>query len=715
MIDRIRFESDDGEFAVCELDVDDRRLPVTIVGNILSARPGETVEVIGRWKDDPKYGRQFRIDNLRSVLPKTREGIEKYLSSSMMEGIGPTLAERIVDHFGESTLEVLSTNPERIEEVEGIGPKRASKIAGSWREDRRLHELMTALRSHGISASLAVKIYERFGAESLELVRRDPYRLVEEIRGVGFKTADEIARHFGIERDSPARIRAGIVHLLRKATDDGHVFLPRSVVEGRTRELLGVEIGQIDDLLEELEVREQIAVERRDDASEAIFPIATYRAEVGAGRHLRRLNGGERDLQLGTESMERRLDELEEKLGYELADAQRRAAISAFSTPLSVITGGPGTGKTTIVQAVCRLADHRGESIALAAPTGRAARRLSEATGRSASTIHRLLEYSFDKGGFKHDENDPLGCEVLVVDEASMIDVYLLYALVRAVPTGAKVVFVGDIDQLPSVGPGQVLRDLIDSGVVNVVRLTEIFRQSEASTIVVNAHRINAGKMPVVPDRDDDELVDFYTINAPNPEVAHRQIVELVTGRVPDAFGFDPLEDIQVLSPMYRGETGCNRLNERLQQELCGDGVVLARSTTSFHRGDRVMQTRNNYEKDVFNGDVGRIVGVDPKQKRLTVDFDGRNIEYDTTELDELDLAYAITIHKSQGSEYPVVVVPVTTQHYVMLQRNLLYTAVTRGTDLVVLVGTRKAVKIAVENAKAATRYTRMAARLSAR
>ncbi len=713
VLSKVRFASDDGQFAVCELEVDDRRLPITIVGNILATRPGESVEVTGRWQNDPTYGRQFRIESIRTVLPKNRDGIEKYLASDMMEGIGPTLASRIVDHFGESTLDIIDDDPARIAEVDGIGPKRAGRIIDSWQRDRLVHRLMVALRSHGISASLAVKIYERFGTEALDIVRRNPYRLAEQIRGVGFQTADEIARHFDIERDSPARLRAGLLHVLDRAHDDGHVFLPRPRLERRALELLGTDVGSLDDPLEQLKLSERIAVEPRDrNQPPAIYPIRAHRAETGAATHLRRLARTTGKLDFDDTDPGHRLDAIEQQLGIGLADAQRHAILSVFEQPLTVVTGGPGTGKTTIVQAICRLGDHFGDGVALAAPTGRAARRLSEATGREAQTIHRLLEFSFEKGGFQYDEERPLPVDILVIDEASMIDVYLLYSLVRAIPTGARLVFVGDIDQLPSVGPGQVLRDLIDSDVPGVTRLTEIFRQAEASSIVVNAHRINNGEIPVDPRRDDGELVDFYTINASSPEAAGQRIVDLATGRIPDAFGLDPLDDIQILSPMYRGEVGCDRLNERLQELFCGDRPGLERGSTTFRRGDRVMQTRNNYEDDVFNGDIGRVTAVDLDDEMLVVSFDDRRVKYKKESLDQLTLAYAITVHKSQGSEYPAVVIPVMTQHYVMLQRNLLYTAVTRGRRLVVLVGTKRAVRIAVDNDEAADRYTRLAARL---
>ncbi len=714
VLSRVRFASDDGQFSVCDLELPDRQTPVTIVGNILSATVGSPVEVTGTWRNDPRYGRQFQIESIQSALPKTRGGIEKYLASDMMEGIGPTLASRIVDQFGEKTLEVLDDTPERIVEVDGIGDKRAGQIIGAWQREQSAHRLMVALRSHGISAALAVKIHQRFGAQALDSIRRNPYRLVEEIRGIGFKTADGIARHFGIEPDSPARLRAGVLHVIQQAHDEGHVFLPRPLVEQRAQELLGIEIGALDDPLEDLAAADRIIIEARDgDRPPAVYSVPAHRAECGAARHLRRLGGQARLFDGELEELAGRLATIESRSGIELASAQRKAVLSVFQRPLVVITGGPGTGKTTIVEAICELGEALNQKISLAAPTGRAAKRLGEATARSASTIHRLLEFSFEKGGFQYDEDRPLDVDLLVIDEASMIDIYLLYSLVRALPAHATLVMVGDIDQLPSVGPGQVLRDLIDARATDVVRLTEIFRQAGESSIVVNAHRINMGKPPVDPERRDDELVDFYTIHASTPQRAREHIVDLATRRIPDAFGYDPLRDIQILSPMYRAEVGCRNLNRVLQQYFCADQPELRRGERLFRQGDRVMQTRNNYEEDVFNGDIGRIAEVDGDGQYLVVSFDGHRVEYERGSVDQLSLAYAITVHKSQGSEYPVVIIPVTTHHYVMLQRNLLYTAVTRGRELVVLVGTKKAVEIAVKNADASRRYTRLSWRLN--
>ena len=714
-LSRIRFESDDGEFAVCELDVPQRSAPVTIVGNIMSSQPGETVEVVGSWTVNQKYGRQFEIDSIRAAPPTTREGIEKYLASGLVEGIGGVLAERIVDHFGEDTLDILDADPERIKEVDGIGEVRGDRIVEAWEEQRAIRSVMVFLQSHGVTPGRAVKIWETYGPRAVGILREDPYRLAEDVRGIGFKTADEIAGELGIERDAPERIRAGVLYELSQATGEGHMFLPKPQLRRRAAERLGVDESLIPTAIEALEQEDKIEVDRElGESGPAVYDASTYWAEVGAAEHLRELLGSSswlEDQAMGLE-LESRVAEVEKEIGFELADAQREAVGAAWRSPVTIITGGPGTGKTTIVEAVCNLGDELGRKVALCAPTGRAAKRLTEATGRGAKTIHRLLEYSFQDGGFQRDEENPLDVDMLIVDEASMLDTFLFHAVVRALPAKASLLLVGDVDQLPSVGPGDVLDDLIDSGEVQVVELTEIFRQAERSTIVVNAHRINEGKMPVVPRREEGELVDFYTISADAPENARERIVRAVSSRIPEAFGFDPVGDIQILSPMYRGEVGCERLNAELQERLNSGAEEFEHYSRRWKVGDRVMQTRNNYDLDVFNGDIGRISEVDEFNEVMSVDFEGERVTYPFDSLDQLDLAYAVTVHKSQGSEYPAVVIPVVTQHYIMLQRNLLYTAVTRARELVVLVGSKRAVRIAVQNDDADHRFTRLAPRV---
>ena len=712
-LERIRFASEDGTFAVCTLQVDAEPFPVTIVGNIMSAQPGESVEVTGQWQHDAKYGRQFRIWRLRSVLPVTREGIRRYLSGGFIDGIGPVLAERIVETFGEATLEILDAEPERLaQEVEGIGQVRSARILAAWKEQRAIRDVMVFLQSHGVSPTFAARIYELYGDRAPEIVQDNPYRLAEDVFGIGFGKADAIARAAGLEPDALARLRAGVAYTLRQAHSEGHMYLPMDELRTRAAELMEVPEASIGAALEALRHEERVVLEPVPGATSAVWRQRAWRAEVEAARHLERLLAAQPLLGPAAPGAAE-LEAVEQRVGMELASAQREAVLAAWRHELVVITGGPGTGKTTIVRAVVELGAQRGAKIELAAPTGRAARRLGEATGREARTVHRLLEFSFQEGGFQFDEERPLDVDLLIVDEASMIDTYLLRAITRALPDRARLLLVGDIDQLPSVGPGDVLADIIGSGRAHVVRLTEIFRQASRSAIVRNAHRINRGLLPEVPARAPGELVDFYAIEAAEPAQAQARILELVTARIPSAFGFDPVEDVQILAPMHRGQVGCQALNELIQDRLHPGAVELTRGSRRFKVGDRVIQLRNNYEHEVFNGDIGRVLQIDHLEDTLCVRFDAeREVTYPFSELDELGLAWAITVHKSQGSEYPVVVLPMVTQHYIMLQRNLLYTAVTRARELVVIVGTQKAVGIAARNDVAQRRYTRLSARL---
>ncbi|MFW5968300.1 MAG: ATP-dependent RecD-like DNA helicase, partial [Persicimonas sp.] len=528
---------------------------------------------------------------------------------------------------------------------------------------------------------------------------------------IGFRTADAIALEAGLERDSLARLRAGLLYCLRQAHSEGHMYVPLDELKRRAVELLDVPGDMLGGAVESLVHDDKAVLEPLDDySSPAVFRAPAYRAELGAARHLGQLVRAESWLTFS--KLDDKLANIERNMGVGLADAQRKAALAVFRHKAVVVTGGPGTGKTTIIRAVVRMAEQLDRRVALAAPTGRAAKRMSEATGRDASTVHRLLEFAPGEGGFKRDEERPLDVDLLVVDEASMIDTYLLRAIVRALPESTALLLVGDVDQLPSVGPGNVLGDIIDSGTVEVVRLTEVFRQAEQSAIVTNAHRINRGQMPVVPSARHEELVDFYTIASDDPADAQDKIVHLVSERIPNAFGYDPIEQVQILSPMHRGEVGCKALNERLQARFNRAAEPLERGSRRYKVGDKVMQIRNNYDLEVFNGDIGQITGIDTDREVVTVNFDGRRVNYPFLDLDQLVLAYAITVHKSQGSEYEAIVMPVLTQHYVMLKRNLLYTAVTRAKELVILVGSEKAVGIAVRNDQSQHRYTRLCERL---
>ncbi|MEZ4458660.1 MAG: ATP-dependent RecD-like DNA helicase [bacterium] len=708
ILGRVRFSSDDGEFSVAELEVSGGKT-TTIVGNLLETQPGEHVVVSGVWRKNAKFGPQLEIDAIRTVPPTTLEGIERYLASGLVEGVGPVLAERIVATFGADTLDIIDADPKRIREVPGIGKKRGETIAQAWELQRSVRNVMVFLQSHGITPSYALRIWKAYGADAIRVIQENPYNLAEEIHGIGFKIADNIARRAGIDVDAMPRLRAGVLHTLAEAGSEGHVYLPMEVLLDKTSALLGLRPEQISAGITDVHEDQRVYIDTID-GEPAVYRAGLWRTETEAADRLRALAAVERRFR--PQSVEYQIDAVEAEMQVELAFQQREAVRSVWDHKVAVITGGPGTGKTTIVRVLCELADHLKQRFALAAPTGRASRRMSEATGRPAMTIHRLLEFNPREGGFQYNSERPLDLDLLIVDEASMIDIYLLYALVDALPADAAIVFVGDIDQLPSVGPGQVLRDIMDSGVAHVVELTDVFRQALDSTIVTNAHRINRGEMPIDAPRVEGVLTDFYTIATEDPRVAQDRIVELVTSRIPAAFGVDATHDVQVLAPMHRGEVGCSSLNRVLQSALTGQNFGVERGQTWWREGDKVMQTRNSYERGVFNGDIGWIRSVDTAKKQLYVEFEDKMVSYEFSELDELQHAFAVTVHKSQGSEYPVVVMPVMTQHYVMLQRNLLYTAVTRARKLVVLVGSARAVGLAVRNATAGSRYTGLAWRL---
>ena len=717
MLKRVRFSNESGSFAVAELAVEGRAMPVTLVGNLLSTKPGEVVEVTGRWRRDPKFGKQFQIERMYAVPPITTEGIVRYLSSGLIEGIGPVLAGRIVERFGPRTLEIIDEAPGRIREVEGIGPQRAEAIIAAWSQQREIRTVMVFLQSHAISPSFALKIWRTYGERAIDRIQDNPYRLARDIHGIGFKTADAIARHAGIEHDALVRLAAGLDYLLAQAQGDGHLYLPLPLLFAQAAELLEVSGDALGAALEAL-VHEEVVEVEPGDGNEARPPAVwrrtAWRAEVEAARHVERLlNGGRL---VPPAPLEDWLDGVETEMGLVLATQQRQAALAPFGHKLTAITGGPGTGKTTIVRAVCALAERLGCRARLAAPTGRAARRLADACAQPAFTVHRLLDYSFKESGFQRDEERPLELDLLIVDEASMIDTYLFRSILRALPDTASLMLVGDRDQLPSVGPGQVLTDVIASGVAEIVRLDEIFRQAQTSAIVRNAHRINAGLMPQDPPRRADRLTDFYTIAATDPAQAQRLVLELVAGgRIERAFGLDPIDDLQILAPMHRGDCGCDALNRILQQAFHQGAPELVRNAGRYRVGDKVIQTRNNYQLEIFNGDTGRILAIDPTAETLTITFEGdRLVDYPFADLSELSLAYAVTVHKAQGSEYRAVVLPLLTQHYVMLQRNLLYTAVTRARDLVVLIGSERAVEKAVQDAGAHQRFSRLAHRLAA-
>jgi exodeoxyribonuclease V alpha subunit len=713
VLERVVFANEENAWSVVRLTVPGRRDPITAVGNLLGAQPGENLRLTGAWVQDPKYGRQFRVSSHQTVAPATRTGIEKYLSSGLIRGIGKGLAGRLVEAFGLETLDVIEHQPERLREVEGIGPQRSASIQRAWVEQRDIKDVMVFLQSHGVSTSFAIKVYKAYGAQAAHVVRENPYRLAIDIYGIGFKTADAIATSLGISPTAPQRIEAGTLHLLGEAADRGHVFLPRQQLQEDAGKLLGAEVWRVDLATAALAESGQVVVEPApaapaDPAEEAISLKPLHAAESGIAARIRALLV-QPPLPLEID-LDRALEWFEKQEQIALAAEQRQAIRAGLTRKVLVITGGPGTGKTTLVRGIVRILEKKGQKILLAAPTGRAAKRLAEATEGEAATIHRLLEFNAQTRAFDRNRDRPLSCDLLIVDEASMLDTVLAYHLLRAVPDAGRLILVGDVDQLPSVGPGSVLADLIRSDAVEVVRLTEIFRQARRSLIVVNAHRVNQGQMPVLESVDSDG--DFFFFERRTPEEIVETVCQLVARRIPAGFKLDPVEQIQVLTPRNRGPLGTETLNARLRDLLNPEGVAVTRGGQTLRVGDKVMQVRNNYDLEVFNGDIGRIAAIDEEEHLVRVAMDGRQVVYDFGSLDELVLSYACTIHKSQGSEYPCVVIPLHTTHYLMLQRNLLYTAITRARRLAILVGEERALRIAVGNRRVKTRLTRLAERL---
>jgi exodeoxyribonuclease V alpha subunit len=712
-VGRITYVSEESQYVVARLDVPGKPEPVTIVGTVLSLTPGETLRVHGRWSHHPKYGEQFKVDRYESVLPATLAGIQKYLGSGMIRGIGPVFAKRLVEAFGAETLEVIEAAPDRLAEVEGIGPVRRQRIVTAWAEQREIREVMLFLQGHGVSPAYAVKIFKAYGQAAIATVRENPYRLARDIRGIGFKTADKIARELGIPEDSPLRAAAGILHALNELTGEGHVYVPEPELLRAAEETLGIPAALLQDAVEALAADEAVAVEPLA-AGRAVYLAALHATETQLARRIGDLLRAPRAVP--AVDMGQALPWVERRTGLVLTEEQREAVRQAFREKLLVVTGGPGTGKTTILRAVIRLLEAKRLRMHLASPTGRAAKRLAEVTGHEATTLHRLLEWNPREGGFQRNARNPLETDVVVVDETSMVDVLLAHHLLQAIPLTATLLLVGDADQLPSVGPGTVLRDLLAVPGIPAIRLTTIFRQAARSRIVSNAHRVNRGEFPDLAVTDAGGTQDFFFLPEDDPEKLQQLVVDLAVRRLPRRYGFDPAEDIQVLTPMHRGPVGAGQLNSALQAALNppreGRSEIL-RGGRVFRVGDRAMQLRNDYDKEVYNGDLGRIAAIDPIEQRVLVRVDDRTVAYDPSELDELALAYAATVHKSQGSEYPCVIVPIHTTHYPMLQRNLLYTAITRAKQLLVMVGTTKAIAIATRNDAIRRRHSRLAERLA--
>ena len=702
-MERVTFHNADSGFCVLRIKARGQRDLVTVVGHAATIAAGEWVQMSGTWVTDRTHGLQFKAAYLKATAPTTLEGIEKYLGSGMIRGIGPVYAKKLVRAFGDAVFDLIEQEPTRLREVTGIGPKRAERIVAGWAEQKVIREIMLFLHANGVGTSRAVRIYKTYGAEAVQVITENPYRLARDIRGIGFLTADRVAERLGIEKTATIRIRAGISYALAEAMDDGHCGLPADELETLTVKLIEVPPDLIEAALQlELEAGELVADTVED--RRCVFLAALYRAEQAIAERLRAIGSG--PLPWPVIDATKAIGWVEGKTGLVLADSQREAVRLALRSKTLVITGGPGVGKTTLVNSILTVLRAKGVEVALCAPTGRAAKRLSESTGVEARTVHRLLEADPKNGGFKRGEENPLQCDLLVIDEASMVDVLLMRSLLKALPDQAALLIVGDVDQLPSVGPGQVLGDMIASGAVPVVRLTEIFRQAATSRVIVNAHRINKGQMPEL------EAVpgsDFFFVDAPDPDVGVAKLLAVVKQRIPARFGLDPVRDVQVLCPMNRGGLGARALNIELQAALNPPGELkVERFGWTYGPGDKVMQVANNYERDVFNGDLGVVSGIDMEEGELSVTFDGREVVYGFGELDELVLAYATTIHKAQGSEYSAVVIPLTTQHYAMLARNLLYTGVTRGKRLVVLVGQRRALAIAVRNQGGRRRWSKL-------
>lgn len=708
-VEHITYHDEESFFTVASLLLPNQVKPIVITGILPSIQVGETIHCEGSWKTHPKHGKQFEVTSFELKLPTCARSIEKFLASGALRGIGPAFAAKIVQQFGKETLSVIEKQPKLLSRVEGLGEKRSTQLVSAWAEHKSLHELLVFLHGYGITRAYARKILKAYGTHALQKIKQNPYQLAKEIRGIGFRLADKIAQNMGHTQDSPERIVAGIDFVLYELSQEGHVCYPVPLFTKRSQETL-----QVDEDLIRLHLGKQfqageVELKKKQEGDQEelfVWSKTLFLSEAGIAGEIRRLQNSLPALR--QVDVTKALQWAEDRLRLRFAPLQQTAIMQSLDEKVSIITGGPGTGKSTITKAIVSILGKLSDKIILAAPTGRAAKRLMEITRRYASTIHRILKYDFAKGRFKYDRENPLTCDLLIIDEASMIDTYLMYQLLRAVPSTAKVVLIGDVNQLPSIGPGIVLSDLISSATIPLTRLTAIFRQAAGSKIIVNAHRINEGLMPFT---KNGPRADFLFFEAKEPEEVRQQILALVTDKLPKQYNFDPKKEIQVLSPMKKGLCGIDALNKDLQQALSGSGDTGPYSF--FRKGDKVMQTRNNYSKDVFNGDIGIISEIDSAAESITVQMDDKEVRYESAEIAELVLAYAVSVHKFQGSEYPCIVMPVHTSHFKLLTKNLLYTGVTRGKKLVVVVGTKKALAIAVKNEDVGQRYTGLQEALS--
>ena len=703
IIEKIVYRNNENGYIIAKISLEKKEDKLTtIVGNMASVNIGEDYELKGEWVNNSKYGWQFNFKDYQLILPTSLLGLKRYLSSGLIKGVGPSTADRIVKYFGDKTLEVLENDLQRLTEVEGIAEKRMEIISKSWEQQKEIKRVMIFLQSYQITTGYAVKIYKTYGNTAIEKLKENPYQLVDDVFGIGFKIADRIAQNLGIEPASPARIKAGIKYILNELTNQGHCYGIINEIIDKSSELLEVEKLLVEKTLDVLKNNQEIILQE-----DRVWLPFYYFAELGVSKKLIELVRFPQ--QLINLDVPKKIKYLEKKHDISFAEEQKEAIGKVLLNRVLVLTGGPGTGKTTTVLGLIELFEELKLKIILAAPTGRAAKKLSETTGRKAKTIHRLLEYSPKRGIFTKNSENPIKAEVIILDEVSMIDILLMNNLLKAVLPGSILILIGDVDQLPSVGPGNLLKDIIDSETIPVVRLTKIFRQDRRSLIIVNAHRVNEGKYPVI---KGEKERDFYFIEEEDPQLAAQKIINLCTVRLPAKYKIDPVDDIQVLSPMYKGEVGADNLNYCLREALNLKGKEIKYGNHSFRVNDKVMQIKNNYDKEVFNGDIGRIENIEEEEHILEVNFYGRKVGYEFSELNELVLAYAITVHKSQGSEYRIVVIPVMTQHYLLLQRNLLYTGITRAKDMVILIGTKKALWIAIKNNKTFHRNTSLKERL---